>query len=140
MKKQNRPEVVKAAQEKMRTRNRKIVEDELKARGGHCTYPGCRSAKVEWHHRDRSTKSKDIAASVWNDSERRLRAELALCDPLCHQHHRLTDGRGKLTDARVREIRRRLQTTEMKKDIAKAFGVSPSTITHIAKGKTWRSV
>jgi hypothetical protein len=47
-------------------------------------------------------------------------------------------GRAKLTDAKVREIRDRLDWSEMtRRDLAAEFGVSPSTISDIASGRTW---
>ena len=47
-------------------------------------------------------------------------------------------GRRKLTDARVREIRERLDWSEMtRRQLAAEFGVSASTISDIATGRTW---
>ena len=47
-------------------------------------------------------------------------------------------GRRKLTDAKVRAIRERLDWGEMtQRELAAEFGVSPSTISDIATWKTW---
>jgi len=47
-------------------------------------------------------------------------------------------GRRKLTDAKVREIRERLDWSEMtRRELAAEFGISASTISDIATGKTW---
>jgi hypothetical protein len=47
-------------------------------------------------------------------------------------------GRGrKLTDARVREMRARLDYGETQRELAAEFGVSPSTVSDIAAGRTW---
>ena len=47
----------------------------------------------------------------------------------------------KLTDEEARAIRRHLTETTMSAcDIAKLFGVSQSTVSHIGSGKSWRHV
>jgi len=52
--------------------------------------------------------------------------------------HLPTPGRGKLTDARVRQIRDRCMFGEMtQRDLAAEFGVSASTVSDIVTGKTW---
>lgn len=84
---------IKAAAKRLTERNLKIVAEELDARGGTCIYPDCDETKVEWHHRDPATKTKSIGSSIRLHSVVRLRAELALCDPLCRKHHMTVDGR-----------------------------------------------
>jgi len=46
-------------------------------------------------------------------------------------------GGRKLTDARVREMRARLDYGETQRELADEFGVSPSTVSDIAAGRTW---
>lgn len=47
-------------------------------------------------------------------------------------------GRRRLTDAKARQIREAASWGEMtQKQIARQFGVSPSTVSDIATGKTW---
>jgi hypothetical protein len=48
-------------------------------------------------------------------------------------------GRTKLTDTRVRAIRDRLDDSEItQREVAAEFGVSASTVSDIATGKTWK--
>lgn len=49
-------------------------------------------------------------------------------------------GRAKLTEFQVQEIRRRRDSGERGIDLAREFGVSPSAIVWITKGKHWRHV
>jgi hypothetical protein len=44
----------------------------------------------------------------------------------------------KLNKEKVLEIKRRLANGDLQKDIAKDYGVAPSTIGHIARSETWR--
>lgn len=46
----------------------------------------------------------------------------------------------RLTSIEVREIKRRLADGVQQKDIAAEYGVRPSTISHIATGRTWKDV
>lgn len=153
------PEVIRAAMKRLEARNLKIVEAELEARGGHCIYEGCTETRIEWHHRDPATKTKSIGSSIRLHSEARLRAELALCDPLCRRHHMIVDGRlegasnywrinkmpprtsrkpdSKLTEEQVREIRSRRASGERTTALARAYGVSQSSISMIANRKHW---
>ncbi len=87
------PDVIRAATKRLEARNLVIVAEELASRGGHCVYQGCHETKVEWHHRDPETKTKNIGSSIRLHGEKRLRAELALCDPYCRRHHMEVDGR-----------------------------------------------
>lgn len=149
---------VKAATERLERRNRLIVAEELHRRGGTCVFDGCEKTKVEWHHRDPATKTISIGSSVKKHSARRLLAELALCDPYCRRHHMVVDGRlerarahlgfaraprtcakpgSKLTEEQVREIRARKARGESNRALAQAFGVVPSLISNIIRGKTW---
>jgi hypothetical protein len=48
------------------------------------------------------------------------------------------NGRARLTEPQVAEIRRRREAGEHLKSLAAAFGVGISTIDHITKGRTWK--
>ena len=50
------------------------------------------------------------------------------------------NGKARLTEDNVREIRRRLAAGEKNKDLSVEFGVSTPSISKIAKRKTWRHV
>lgn len=50
------------------------------------------------------------------------------------------NGQAKLTEYVVAEIRRRAAAGEMKKRLAREYGVDPSTITSITKRRSWRHV
>jgi hypothetical protein len=50
------------------------------------------------------------------------------------------NGRAKLTEAEVREIRRRRSSGELLRDCAALFGVSKSLISQITRGKRWTHV
>jgi hypothetical protein len=50
------------------------------------------------------------------------------------------NGNSRLTAADVSEIKAMKRRGLMSKDIASAFSVSPTTITDIIKGRTWRDV
>lgn len=52
------------------------------------------------------------------------------------EHH----SQAKLTDAKVREIRERRALGQSNKDIAKAVGASPSNVSRVASGDTWKHV
>lgn len=49
-------------------------------------------------------------------------------------------GNAKMTDAQVRDVVARLASGERQGSIVKAMGVSPSAISLIFKGKTWRHI
>lgn len=55
-------------------------------------------------------------------------------------HRGMRNGRAKLTEDQVREIRRRRAAGEKLSSLSAAFGVSTTVINHIEKGKLWRSV
>lgn len=61
-----------------------------------------------------------------------------------HQHPELNRGENnasaKLTVEQVLEIRERYATTEPSQDIATAFGISRSTLRHIASGLKWKHI
>jgi hypothetical protein len=76
----------RAAQQRCVERNRRIVNEEIERRGGHCER--CPEPGAHWHHRDPATKVGKIASAIvsaW--SVARLRAELAKCDWLCRACH-----------------------------------------------------
>ena len=50
------------------------------------------------------------------------------------------NGRSKLTESQVVELRKRYANGESQKSLATAFGVTITTINHIVTGKTWRLV
>ena len=50
------------------------------------------------------------------------------------------NGKARLTEDNVREIRRRLAAGEKNKDLSVEFGVSTASISKIAKRKTWGHV
>ncbi len=143
---------------RLETRNLRIVADELERRGGHCVFDGCAETEIEWHHRDPTTKNFSIGTSVRLHSVARLTAELALCDPLCREHHMVVDGRSeaarnywmihkrvmtrrkpdsKLTEDQVREIRRRAASGERAFIIRRDYPVSQSNISMIINRKKW---
>ena len=47
-------------------------------------------------------------------------------------------GRAKLTEANVKEIRRRLAAGEVQRMIAKGFGIAHSTVGKISRGNAWK--
>jgi transcriptional regulator with XRE-family HTH domain len=58
-----------------------------------------------------------------------------------HDDDYLPAPAGKLTDAKVREIRLRYEdglSDVTQRELAAEFGVSPSAISDIVAGKTWR--
>ena len=46
-------------------------------------------------------------------------------------------SQAKLTEDQVREILRRLAAGERQQDLAEAFGVTPSNVSHIKRGVSW---
>lgn len=149
---------VKAAMRRLEARNLEIVEAELGRRGGQCVFEGCTKTKIEWHHRDPETKNFSIGSSVRQHSASRLIAELALCDPLCREHHMVVDGRleaarnflrthervqtkrkadSKLTEDQVREIRSRAKSGERAFLIRRDYPTSQSNISMIINRKKW---
>lgn len=54
--------------------------------------------------------------------------------------HGMRNANRKLTADEVRDVKRRLRSGEMQKDIAADLGVSRPTISSIASGRTWRRV
>lgn len=47
---------------------------------------------LEFHHRDPSTKSFTISHKAWQVSEERLLEEIAKCEVLCSNCHRIEHG------------------------------------------------
>lgn len=149
---------VKAAMRRLEKRNLRVVVEELERRGGHCIFEGCAKTKVEWHHRDPDTKNFSIGNSVRVHSVERLTAELALCDPLCREHHMIVDGRtdvarnywrinrrvqtrrkpdSKLTEEQVRQIRLRAKNGERPFVIGRDYPISQSNLSMIINRKKW---
>ena len=50
------------------------------------------------------------------------------------------NGRAKLSEEQVSEIRRRLAAGERQNALAREFGIGLTTMSHLANGHTWRSV
>ncbi len=56
-----------------------------------------------------------------------------------YDNEALPPPRGKLTDAQVRQIRERYDWGDLtQRELGAEYGVSPSTISDITSGKTWR--
>ncbi len=157
--KRTRLEIFRAATANMKERNRRIVAEELKRRGGHCVYPGCtRSDIIQWHHRvPRVGNQLTVADAVFKSSAKTMLYHLSLCDPLCPRHHMLIDGRAaarqenleqyrklgsasilsRLNEVEVLEIRQRLADGEQITPVAESYGVSWATVWRIRDRKTW---
>lgn len=53
-------------------------------------------AALEFHHRDPATKNFKISEKAWSYSWDRIEAEIALCDVICSNCHRIEhDGEGR---------------------------------------------
>lgn len=63
-----------------------------------------------------------------------------MADQFAKRRHAFGDKNGRriLSEAEVVEIKRRVASGEMSKDVAKAFGVSRSAITAINRGRNWK--
>ena len=102
---------------------------------------------LELDHVDSSTK---VSSTVWGWSQDRRDAELAKCQVLCRPCHLLktveagdtpwgeANGKAKLTEAQVRDIKARQASGERQADLAREYGVSRPTISNIIRGKRWR--
>jgi hypothetical protein len=62
-----------------------------------------------------------------------------------HKHQRhpelargVANGRSKLDEAAIHEIRRARASGETRAAVAARFGITPQNVTHIVTGKTWR--
>jgi hypothetical protein len=108
------------------------------------------TSRERWKDPEYRAKCLEPLQGLWKDPEYRkkrtaaLRAMLAErnSDPIRMQElsARMTGAanpQAKLQPEDVREIRRRLATGEAQKAIAADFGVHPSTISLINKGKKW---
>jgi hypothetical protein len=56
----------------------------------------------------------------------------------CRASYGAAQGHARLTDARVVEAKQRIAAGESQLDIARDFGVHPTTISYAVRGKTWR--
>lgn len=111
---------------------------------------------LEYDHIDPKTKDPLLVRNsylVWTWPEARRSAELAKCQVLCRPCHRAKSkaegdyshralkgsavGTSKLTDAGVRKIRELASTGQTYKSIAVDFGLHPSTVSDIIRGKIW---
>jgi 5-methylcytosine-specific restriction endonuclease McrA len=107
---------------------------------GTCETPGCGKPAIDRHHVDGNTS---------NNAPENIRR-------LCRRCHMREDGRGtggldhqrahgeahgaaKLTEADVRAIRRR-RPAELLSALATEYGVTETTISDIARRRTWRHV
>lgn len=102
------------------------------------------------HHRNPEEKESH---KIWSWSEKRRLAEIAKCDVLCESCHISIHkemgsfGRvgedcnfSNLYTSDVVEIKKRISNGETNIEIAKDFGVYPSTISKIRVGKTWKHI
>jgi hypothetical protein len=98
------------------------------------------------HHNDKHARIKTcVVCETEYEPAPTKRARQQTCSPACRNEllaQAVGTGKGsaKLDDEKVREIRRRLDGGERKTDLANAFGISPSTMTALAAGRTWRHV
>lgn len=81
-----------ATPNRLRRRNRELVAQELRLRGGCCAWPGCTETIVQWHHKDPRTKDANVGRIIGSAGAERLRTELEKCIPYCDQHHRLREA------------------------------------------------
>ena len=96
--------------------------------------------RLELDHIDRETKESH---SIWSWSEVRRLAEIAKCQVLCHECHRLKTRKenSKLTEEQVRQIRYLYglgNTTHRK--LAKLFNIDNTKICHIVNRKYWKDI
>lgn len=103
------------------------------------------------HHRNPEEKESH---KIWSWSDKRRFAEIAKCDVLCQNchievHRKMGSFGGmvgedchfsNLSTDDVIEIKKRISNGERNKEIAKDFGVYPSTISKIRVGKTWKHI
>lgn len=107
---------------------------------------------IEFDHIDPSTKLGSIASMI--DSKKEVFwTEVRKCQLLCRDCHVIKtrneghppppiklgedNSRSKLTEADVREIRRKVQSGSTWRELGKQYNVSHSTIGNIIQGKTW---
>lgn len=120
----------------------------------------CGAQPIEWHNPEHVEQNRqDYRISRLVQQPRNLeviKAELARCTPLCRRCHmaedgRLrafshttqpgeTNGRAKLTEDDVREIRRRRAAGETLTALAREYRVTHRTIRLAALGETWRHI
>lgn len=118
----------------------------------------CGTQPIEWHNPEHVALNRQrfrICRMVRGRSIAAIQAEMARCTPLCRRCHMAEDGRleafaraprgigernrhAQLTAENVMEIKRRLATGEAASAIARAFGVSHTTVSSIRLGKLWR--
>jgi hypothetical protein len=120
----------------------------------------CGAQPIEWHnpeHVEQNRQDYRISRLVQQPrSIEAIKAEMERCTPLCRRCHmaedgRLrsfsattqpgeTNGRAKLTEDDVREIRRRHAAGERKAALAREYRVTHRTIHLAIIGETWRHV
>lgn len=62
-----------------------------------------------------------------------------MADKVLHgtDHRGERNGRSRLTLTQVRDIRGEVASGRMQNEVARSYGVSPQTINHIMRGRTW---
>lgn len=112
-----------------------------------CEHCGA-TENLELDHIDQTTK---ISHSIWSWSEPRRLAEIAKCQILCNDCHKIKTkesrdfsfgervGSAKLTDAIVLDIRAEWDggTWRSMSEIARHFGVSQKTISNVVRRNSW---
>jgi hypothetical protein len=91
----------------------------------------------EGNHRDGDKGNNRLGNLEWaTKSQNRLHA----CRVLGRGRGESNGGGGKLTEAQVVEIKRRLSKGEKDRQLAPLFGVSCGMIGHIRRGHSWQHV